>query len=141
MKTCPTCRANVFNDMSTCYSCLFRFDAKPDLDEDFLEVDEPATATTAKIATSVTPATAAKPAPRATPAAATAPTAAASPAASGACAAPAHPSLPSPCAPKHAKAAPNDWIVRFEMRNADDPCQTWSIELNPANWPTALAPA
>ena len=132
MKTCPTCHAKVFEDMSTCYSCLHRFEDKPDLDEDFLEVEDPlpitAVATASPDAASERGANAAS----ATPVKPDSPAARMKPA---------HPGLPSPSAPKHAKSQPGDWIVRFEMRNANDPCQTWSIELNPANWPAALTPA
>ncbi len=29
MKTCPVCKATVFDDMDVCYGCLYRFSASP----------------------------------------------------------------------------------------------------------------
>ena len=33
MKTCPVCKATVFDDMDVCYGCLYRFSATPGAQE------------------------------------------------------------------------------------------------------------
>ena len=40
MKVCPVCKARVFDDMDTCYGCLYRFDS-PDAEEAHGGVFEP----------------------------------------------------------------------------------------------------
>ncbi len=29
MRTCPVCRTAIFDDMDTCYGCMYRFEAEP----------------------------------------------------------------------------------------------------------------
>ncbi len=48
MKVCPVCKARVFDDMDTCYGCLYRFDSsraggagKSGADEGDFEPEEP----------------------------------------------------------------------------------------------------
>lgn len=111
MKTCPTCKTTVFEDMEVCYACLHRFDAipasaaaeasfadlgnpalteratasaqLPELDECFLDIED---------------------APLALPG-------------SEACV----PAFP-------------EWVIRLEMRNEGHPQRVWSMELNPRTW-------
>ena len=126
MKTCPTCRTNVFDDMSVCYSCLFRFDDANDLDADFLEIeDAPAPQTPTTLAPTPLPAHAKslRPIPRFADKTIEPRIAAEAP----------------PSSPDHRSPQPNDWLIRLEIRNTDNPQQIWSMELNPANWPTPEA--
>ncbi len=32
MKRCPVCKTMLFDDMGTCYGCMYRFGSKPDLE-------------------------------------------------------------------------------------------------------------
>ena len=127
MKTCPTCHTNVFDDMRVCYSCLFRFNDADDLDTDFLEVDDPP-ATHPSMAPEPIPlpshAKSPKPASRATAQTHDSPSAA---------------KQSPPPTHNHPEPKQNDWVIRLEIRNTDNPQQIWSMELNPANWPTPEA--
>lgn len=33
LKTCPICKTHVFDDMSTCYNCMYSFGSNPDLEQ------------------------------------------------------------------------------------------------------------
>lgn len=33
LKTCPICKTHVFNDMNTCYNCMYSFGSNPELEQ------------------------------------------------------------------------------------------------------------
>ncbi len=33
MKSCPVCKTTLFEDMDTCYGCMYRFGSSPELEE------------------------------------------------------------------------------------------------------------
>lgn len=33
MKRCPVCEATLFEDMDTCFGCMYRFGTRPDLEQ------------------------------------------------------------------------------------------------------------
>ncbi len=34
MKRCPVCKATLFDDMDTCYGCMYRFGSKPEWEQE-----------------------------------------------------------------------------------------------------------
>ncbi|MBR5260384.1 MAG: hypothetical protein IKV48_07975 [Eggerthellaceae bacterium] len=127
MKTCPTCQTPVFDDMPRCFSCLFNFEDASNLDESFLSVDDPPPLAHL----------------RKTPDG----TEGRTPIQQNAEMAPCLTSqIDTPDIKQEAQAQiqprrvpPGEWVLRLEIRSAENPAQVWSMELSPVNWQAASA--
>ncbi|MDO4290909.1 MAG: hypothetical protein Q4C41_06750 [Eggerthellaceae bacterium] len=123
MKTCPVCRTTLFDDMDTCYGCMYRFGSNAALEEKVRRetdaavrsvVDEKGESSTSGEAVEVDKAAAAK-------------------VEVGAGASAGEGDMAPVEAVDLAEGARDmrTWIVRLEVRNGNDPDQTWSVELVP----------
>lgn len=126
MKTCPICNTTLFDDMETCYGCMYTFGTKPDLEAKAQEaksethVMQPVPAAPASVAEEPTTASSVAPAAQA----------------------------PIPCEPFAETTGPAmseamplallakaatlpGWSIRFEMRDEAKPTQSWTMQLTP----------
>lgn len=132
MKTCPICNTTLFDDMETCYGCMYTFGSKPELEAKAHKPSAPEAAETKVIEPVPVGAAAASAAPAAVQPAA--PHSAASAAKPGPAAAVPGESMPLALLAKAATLP--GWGIRFEMRDEACPAQTWTMELTP---PRAVA--
>ena len=113
MKTCPVCRTMLFDDMDTCYGCMYRFGSNVALEEKVKrEIDaagkgaaEEGASSAAEEATEIASAKAGDA------------------------------TLVEAVGVEENARDMRTWIVMLEVRNGNDPDQTWSVELVPPYGP------
>lgn len=110
MKTCPVCKTTLFDDMDTCYGCMYRFGSNRALEDKLrLEAGD-------------------QEAPREDGAQSEVTLRLEHEGASGEdkCM-----RSDAPAACRQENSDMREWVVRLEVRNRSDPDQTWSVELVP----------